>query len=402
MLRPRTKRSDTKMSKPRLAKRLLDLPPYPFEDIDRKKAAARAAGVDVIDLGIGDPDLPTPEHIQDALAESLRRPPNHRYPSYRGSLELRASAARYMERRFGQRLDPAKEVVALIGTKEGIAHLALAILDPGDAVLVPTPAYPVYASSARFLGAEVHEMPLLREHGFLPRLGDIPSEVARRARLIWVNYPNNPLGAVAPRSFYEELAAFAAEYDLVVASDAAYAEIWLEGEPPMSALEIPRLRERVIEFHSLSKTFNMTGWRVGFAAGRDWIVGALGTVKTNVDSGVFGAVQEAAIAALDGPWGPVEELREVYRKRRSVLVGGLRDAGFEAVEMPATFYVVVAVPKGHSAVSYATVLLEKTGVVCTPATAFGPGGEGYVRFSLTAPDERIAQAAERIRGLGKG
>lgn len=387
------------MPEPRLAKRLLDLPPYPFEDIDRKKAKARAAGVDLIDLGIGDPDLPTPPHIQDALAEALRKPAHHRYPSYRGSEAFRASAARYMERRFGVPLDPAREVVALIGSKEGIAHLALAVVNPGDLVLVPTPAYPVYTSSARFLGADVHEMPLLREHGFLPRLDAIPSEVAKRARVIWVNYPNNPLGAVAPRSFYEELGAFAAEYDLVVASDAAYAEIWLDGEPPLSALQIPSLRERTIEFHSHSKTFNMTGWRVGFAAGTAWIVEALGTVKTNVDSGVFGAVQDAGIAALDGSWAPVEELRGIYRTRRALLTSGLRAAGFEAVEMPATFYVVVAVPAGHTSVSYATDLLEKVGVVCTPCTAFGPGGEGYVRFSLTAPNERIAEAAERLRAL---
>lgn len=389
------------MTKPHLAKRLLDLPPYPFEEIDRKKAKARARGVDLIDLGIGDPDLPTPEHVQDSLAQALRRPVHHRYPSYRGSLEFRASAARYMSRRFGKTLDPEREVVALIGSKEGIAHLALALVDPGDVVLVPTPAYPVYASSAMFLGAEVHEMPLSREHGFLPRLDAIPSEVARRARVIWVNYPNNPLGAVAPRSFYEELGAFAKENDLVVASDAAYAEIWLEGDPPLSALEIPSLEDRVIEFHSLSKTFNMTGWRVGFAVGTAWIVEALGTVKTNVDSGVFGAIQEAAIAALDGPFDSVEKLRGVYRERRTILAGGLRDAGLETVQMPATFYVVVAVPQGHTDVSYATLLLESTGVVCTPCTAFGSGGEGFVRFSLTAATGRIVEAADRIRALGK-
>ncbi len=388
------------MPEPRIADRLKELPPYPFEEIDRKKAAARERGVDLIDLGIGDPDRPTPPHIRQALTAALENPAHHRYPAYRGSAEFRKCVARYVERRFEVAVDPDTQVLALIGSKEGIGHLALAVTNPGDVVLVPTPAYPVYASSAAFVGAEPVTMPLLRENGFLPKLGDIPADTARRASVIWVNYPNNPLGAVAPRSFYAELAAFAAEYDLIVASDAAYAEIYLDGEPPLSGLQIPALAERLIEFHSLSKTFNMTGWRVGFATGTPWIVQALGTVKTNVDSGVFGAVQEAAMAALDGPWEPVKELRDLYRQRRDQLVAGLQAAGFEAVQMPATFYVVVAAPAGHTAASYATLLLEKAGVVCTPCTAFGPGGEGYVRFSLTAPDERIALAAERLRELG--
>jgi len=239
-------------------------------------------------------------------------------------------------------------------------------------------------------------MPLHRNNGFLPRLRDIPSEAAERASLMWLNYPNNPMGGVAGLDFFREVAAFAEQYDLVVASDAAYAEIYLDDTPPASALQVESLRERVIEFHSLSKTFNMTGWRIGFAVGTPWVIEALGTVKTNVDSGAFGAIQEAATAALDGPWEPVEALRDIYRKRGAELVKGLRSAGLDWVETKATFYVVVAVPEGHTSVSYTAELLERSGIVCTPCTAFGACGEGFVRFSLTAPDERIAAAASRL------
>ncbi|MFH2006911.1 MAG: LL-diaminopimelate aminotransferase [bacterium] len=387
------------MSRPHLPRRLRVLPPYPFAEIERKKAQALAAGVDLVDLGVGDPDLPTPEHIVAAMAAAITRPVNHRYPSYRGALPYREAVVRYMQRRFDVTLDAARETLALIGTKEGIAHLALALVNPDDVVLVPDPGYPVYATSAEFLGAEVVSMPLHRDRGFLPRLEDIPSEAAERAALMWLNYPNNPLGGVAGLDFYREVSAFAEEYDLVVASDAAYAEIYLDDTPPVSALQVESLRGRVIEFHSLSKTFNMTGWRIGFAVGTPWIVEALGTVKTNVDSGAFGAIQEAAIAALDGPWEPVEAMRETYRRRGAALVEGLRSAGLDWVETKATFYVVVAVPDGHTSVSYTAELLEQSGIICTPCTAFGPGGEGFVRFSLTASDERIAAATSRLSGL---
>jgi LL-diaminopimelate aminotransferase len=372
------------------------LPPYPFAEIDRKKRLALKNGVDIIDLGIGDPDQPTPPHIVAALAAAAARGPNHRYPAYQGSAEFREAVARYMARRFGVTLDPDTEALALIGSKEGIAHLALALLDPGDVVLVPDPAYPVCAISARFVGAEVVPMPLLREHGFRPRLADIAPADARRAKLMWLNYPNNPTGGVADLAFYEEVAAFAVEYDLLLASDAAYAEIYLDDTAPVSALQVPALRDRTLEFHSLSKTFNMTGWRVGFAVGTPWLVDALGKVKTNVDSGVFGAVQEAAIAALDGPTAPVAALRAVYRQRRERLVAGLRRVGLDVVDTTATFYVVAAVPAGETALSYTGRLLDHHGIVCTPCTAFGPGGEGFVRFSLTAPDERIDAAADRL------
>jgi len=388
------------MTEPRLPQRLATLPPYPFAEIDLMKRQALDRGVDVVDLGVGDPDLPTPPHIVRALQGAAPLAENHRYPSYLGSLAFREAVARYMQRRYDVRLDAQREALALIGSKEGIAHLALALLDPGDTVLVPDPAYPVCAISARFVGAEVVPMPLLRDHGFRPRLDDIATADAKRAKLMWLNYPNNPTGGVAPLDFWQDVGAFAVDHDLLVASDAAYAEIYLDDNPPTSALQVEALSDRTIEFHSLSKTFNMTGWRVGFAVGTEWMVEALGTVKTNVDSGIFGAVQQAAIAALDGPTEPVDAVRATYRRRRDRLVAGLRQAGLDVVETTATFYVVAAVPAGETSLTYVGKLLEDHGIVSTPCTAFGPGGEGYVRFSLTADDERIDAASRRLAGQG--
>ncbi len=384
------------MTEPRLPQRLSTLPPYPFAEIDRKKREAMEQGVDVVDLGVGDPDLPTFPHIVTALQTAAEHAPNHQYPSYLGSHSYREAVVRYMSRRFGVTLDAQREALALIGSKEGIAHLALALLDPGDTVLVPDPAYPVCAISTQFVGAEVVPVALPRDNGFRPRLEDIATADAKRAKLLWLNYPNNPTGGVAPLSYWQDVGAFAVEHDLLVASDAAYAEIYLNDEPPVSALQVDALRDRTIELHSLSKTFNMTGWRVGFAVGTEWMVGALGTVKTNVDSGIFGAVQQAAIAALDGPTEPLDEQRAIYRRRREVLVTALRKAGLDVVEGSATFYVVAAVPAGETALSYTAKLLGDHGIVCTPCTAFGAGGEGYVRFSLTAADERIETAARRL------
>jgi LL-diaminopimelate aminotransferase len=293
-------------------------------------------------------------------------------------------------------------VVALIGSKEGIAHLPLALVDPGDVVLCPDPGYPVYATGTRFVGGEVYPMPLRRERGFLPDLHAIPPGVAARASVIWVNYPNNPTAALAPRGFYEELVAFAQAHDLVIASDLAYSEMYLDGEPPLSILEIPGARERSIEFHSLSKTYNMTGWRVGFAAGSAELVGALGKVKTNVDSGVFEAVQRAAIAALDGDQACVEAQRQIYRERRDALCGGLARAGFDVVVPSASFYCLVAVPEGFTSLEYAGKILVETGVVVTPATGFGAGGEGFVRLTLCADRARLEEAVRRLVSLRPG
>lgn len=384
----------------RLAQRIRDLPPYLFAHIDQLKQAARAKGADLVDLGIGDPDLPTPPHIVAELARAGADPRHHQYPSYQGMLEFRRAAAGYYKTRWGVELDAEKEVVALIGSKEGIAHFPLAFVDPGDLVLVPDPGYPVYAVGTRFCGGEVHLVPLRRENGFLPDLKAIPDDVARRAKVLWVNYPNNPTAAIATLGFYRDLVAWAQEHDVIIASDNAYADVYFdEASPPPSILSVPGAKDVAIEFYSLSKTFNMTGWRVAFAVGNRDLVGGLGKVKTNVDSGVFEAVQRAGIAGLTGDMTCVSELRAIYRERREVLVGGLRAAGYDVLEPPATFYMLVANPKGYSSIEFAAKLLSEAHVVGTPATGFGAQGEGYVRLTMCAPKERLAEAVTRIVNL---
>jgi LL-diaminopimelate aminotransferase len=385
-----------------VAQRIRELPPYLFARIDELSREQRAKGVDVIDLGIGDPDLPTPPHIVEALQRAAENPAYHRYPSYAGMPELRQAAARFCHQRFDVTLDAASEVVCVIGSKEGIAHLPVALVDPGDLVLCPDPGYPVYATGTRFVGGEVHLMPLARARGFLPDLDAIPGDVARRARVMWINYPNNPTAALAPRSFYEEVVAFAREHEVVVASDLAYSEIYFDAaDRPLSFLEIDGAREVGIEFHSLSKTFNMTGWRVGFAAGNREVVAALGKVKTNVDSGVFEAVQQAAIAALDGDQTCVAEMRRIYQERRDVLVPGLRAAGFDVLEPRASFYLLIGVPAGYTSLEFAGKLLADAGVVATPATGFGAAGEGFVRLTLCADKARLAEAVERLARVAR-
>jgi len=380
------------------AERIQKLPPYLFAEIDRLKRQVAARGVDLINLGVGDPDTPTPAHIIARLREAAENPANHRYPDYEGLLAFRQAAADWMERRYGVSVDPATEVVSLIGTKEGIANMAVAFVDPGDIVLVPDPGYPVYHIGTSFNGGTSFRMPLRRENAFLPDLAAIPAEVARRAKLLWLNYPNNPTAAVAPRAFFEEAIRFAQRNDVILCHDAAYAEIYF-GERPPSVLEIPGGREVAIEFHSLSKTFSMTGWRIGFAAGHADLIAGLGKVKTNVDSGVFQAVQEAAIAALTGDLGVVERLRAMYRERRDVLVGGLRDIGLACDPPAGTFYVWVPVPRGLTAAALATRCLTEAGVVVTPGNGFGEAGEGYIRLTLCTPVERLREAVERLRRL---
>ncbi|HEY3353098.1 MAG TPA: LL-diaminopimelate aminotransferase [Polyangia bacterium] len=382
-----------------LAHRIRELPPYLFAHIDALKEAERAKGRDIIDLGIGDPDLPTPPHIVAALQTAAADPGTHRYPAYAGMRQLRAAAARFYEARFHVRLDPDREVIALIGSKEGIAHFPFAFVNPGDVVLVPDPGYPVYATLSRFAGAEVHRMPLTRARGFLPDLAAIPAEVARRAKLMWLNYPNNPTGALATPEFYRDVVAFALAHDIIVGSDMAYSETYLEGPPPPSFLETPGAMECGLEFCSLSKTYNMTGWRAGFAGGHPALVAGLGKVKTNVDSGVFDAVQRAAIAALEGDQGCVAEMRRIYRERRDLFCDGLAQAGFDVIRPRATFYVLCATPGGMPAIDLTARLLTEAGVVATPATGFGPGGEGFIRFSLTAATERLREAVQRLAAV---
>jgi len=381
----------------RRAQRLRLLPPYLFKEIDRAREAARAHGVDIIDLGVGDPDLPTAPHIVARLQQAAENPARHRYPSYEGMLAFRQAVAGWYRTRFGVELDPEREVVALIGSKEGIAHAALAFLDPGDAALVPSPGYPVYNIGTLFAGAEPVFMPLLAANGFLPDLDAIPREGLRRARLMWLNYPNNPTGAVADLDFYRRVADFAREHDLLVCSDLAYSEMAYGGLRPPSFLQVPGAKEICIEFHSLSKTYCMTGWRIGFAVGNAEAVAALGGVKSNVDSGAFEAVQEAATLALTADQGTVERMRQTYGERAEVLYRGLTSLGLKLARPQATFYAWVEVPRGFDSASFARHLLEKAGIVCTPGNGFGAPGEGYVRFTFTVPVPRIEEAVARIK-----
>lgn len=378
------------------AARLGALPKYLFVDIDEKKSAAIAAGRDVIDFGIGDPDLPTPPFVVEAMRLALANAAHFRYASSAGSVDFRRAAADYMRQRFGASLDPAREVIALLGTKEGIGHLPTAVVDPGDVVLVPVPGYPVYESGSVFAGAEVVHVPLSAENRWLPDLGALDAALLERAKLLYLNYPNNPTSACAPLRFLEDCVALARRHGFIIAQDAAYAELSFE-DPPPSILQVPGATDVAIEFHSLSKTFNMTGWRIGFAAGNAEVLAALLKVKSNVDSGIFGAVQEAGIAALKGIDRPeVRGIKETYRERRDALVGGLCEAGWDVSPPRATFFLWTRCREGWTSMEAAAHLLKEADVVVVPGSGFGRAAEGYVRFSLTVPVNRIIQAVERI------
>lgn len=382
------------------AERLKRLPPYLFREIDRQKEEVRAKGIDIIDLGVGDPDIPTPPHIIEALNGAASDPANHQYPSYTGMHDFNAAVARWYQRRFGVDLDPDAEVVTLIGSKEGIAHIPLAFIDPGDIALVASPGYPVYHIGTQFAGGEPYFMDLLKENGFLPDLTAISPETAQRAKMMFINYPNNPTAAAATKDFYESVAAFAAEYGVIVCHDAAYSEMTFDGYRPMSFLEVQGAKSVGIEFHSLSKTYNMTGWRIGFAVGCADVISGLGQVKSNIDSGAFQAVQIAGITALEGDQACVAEMRQTYAERRDILVSGLRSAGLSVERPRATFYLWVEVPEGYTSAGFASLLLTEAGIVTTPGNGFGAAGEGYVRMALTVDRERIREAVERIEGIG--
>lgn len=381
----------------KLSRRLNDLPPYLFAEIDRRVEEKRAQGIDIINFGVGDPDLPTPPHIVEALCDQAAKPEHHRYPSYRGMPRFREAAAAWAEKRFGISLDPAAEVLALIGSKEGIAHFPLAFLNPGDVALIPDPAYPVYHSSTLFCGGVPAELPLSEERDFLPDLAAVPEEIWRMTRLVFVNYPNNPTAAVADHAFFEELLFYARKYDVVLAHDLAYSEITFDGYVAPSLLEIPGARDRTVEFHSLSKTYNMTGWRVGFALGGAEVIAAFAKVKENIDSGVFNAVQMAAVAALEGPQDCVSHNREVYSHRRDILVEGLRSIGWEVTSPRATLYVWMRTPEGIDSGVFAAELLEKAEIAVAPGSAYGSRGEGYIRFSLTLPDQLLLDGVGRLK-----
>jgi len=381
-----------------VSERLKRLPPYLFKEIDRKKEELRAKGVDIIDLGVGDPDIPTPSHIVDAMSEAIRDVKNHRYPSYEGMKEFREAVARWYKRRFGVELDPETEVLALIGSKEGIAHLPLAFLNPGDMTLVPSPAYPVYGISTIFAGAEPVVMPLLKENDFRPTLSDIPQDILKKAKIIFLNYPNNPTSTCVDLDFFKEIVDFASKNRILVCHDAAYTEISFDGYSAPSFLQAEGAKEVGIEFHSLSKTYNMTGWRIGFAVGNSNAIDALGRVKSNIDSGLFQAIQIAAIAALDGDQSCVSEICSIYKERRDLMVNALKEIGFDLIIPKATFYLWIGTPKGLDSQEMTKRFLD-VGVVVTPGIGFGKEGDGYVRMALTQGIDRLKEALDRIKGI---
>jgi LL-diaminopimelate aminotransferase len=379
----------------RVADRVSALPPYLFAELDKKVAAKRAAGEDVISLGIGDPDLPTPRHVVEALQEAAEDPATHQYPSYYGLPSFRTAIANFYARRFGVALDPDTEVLPLIGSKEGVAHLAFAFIDPGDEALIPDPGYPVYATSVVLAGGTPVSMPLDASNGFQPEFDELrPSP---KARLIWLGYPSNPTAAVAELPFFEQAVAFAREHSLLLCHDAAYSEITFDGFVAPSILQVPGAKDVAVEFGSLSKTYNMTGWRIGFVVGNTQAVQALAALKTNLDSGIFNAVQRAGVIALDGPIDHVDHMRAVYQKRRDVVVSAFQDIGVDLEAPLGSVYVWVPTPRGRTAVGFADELLEEAAVVVVPGTGYGPHGEGFVRISLTVSDARLEEAMSRIR-----
>ena len=382
------------------AERLKKLPPYLFKEIDRKKAEVRARGVDIIDLGIGDPDLPTPPHIIEALKKAAEDPATHRYPSYSGMGDFKEAVAKWYQERFGVELDPDTEVISLIGSKEGIAHFPLAFVNPGDVALVPAPAYPVYNIATMFAGGESYFMPLLSENRFLPDLNAIPDKITPRARIMFINYPNNPTSAVADLDFFRKVVEFARDNNILVCHDAAYTEMAFDGYRPPSFLAADGAKEVGIEFHSLSKTYNMTGWRIGFAVGNREAIDGLGAIKSNIDSGVFQAVQMAGIEAIRGDQSCVRNMVQVYSRRRDLMVKGLQDVGFEVESPRATFYLWIKVPEGYTSSELTERLLEDAGLVVTPGNGFGEPGEGYFRIALTQKRERLAEAVQRLKAFG--
>lgn len=379
-----------------LAKRVQDLPPYLFVAITKKIAEKRARGEDVVSFAIGDPDIPTPQHILDRLCVAAREPANHRYPESDGLPELRQAVSAWYEQRFGLVFDPDKEVVPLIGSKEGIAHAALCFIDPGDIALVPDPGYPVYSVGTMFAGGECHYLPLTEENAFLPDLDAVPEDIARRAKMMWINYPNNPTSAVADLAFFERVVVFAKKYDIAVCHDAPYTEVAFDGYRPASFLQAPGARDVGIEFHSLSKSYNMTGWRVGMAVGNAEMVGALTRVKSNIDSGIPQAIQYAAIEALSADQACIGQHVSIYQRRRDLVMNTMAKMGLRAKPPQASLYVWARIPDGYTSLDFCARLLEETSVVVTPGSGYGKFGEGYIRLSLTTPDDRLEEGLSRL------
>ncbi|MCX8040894.1 MAG: LL-diaminopimelate aminotransferase [Thermodesulfobacteriaceae bacterium] len=381
-----------------LSERLKKIPPYLFVELDKLKQEKIQEGVEVIDLGIGDPDLPTPLEIVEVAKKALEKPSHHRYPSNAGSLFYRKACANYIKKRFGITLDPETEVLALIGSKEGIAHFPIAFVNPEDIVLCPDPAYPVYHLGTLLTDGIPYYLPLTWEREFLPDLGSIPSNILQKTKILWLNYPNNPTTSSASKEFFKEVIKLAKKYNFIVAHDAAYVEIYFETPPP-SILEIDEAKERTIEFHSLSKTFCMTGWRIGFAIGNSFLISALAKVKNNVDSGVFTALQEAGAFALENLESLTPSIRMTFKKRRDFLTEELKKLGFKFKIPSATFYLWVKTPENYSSQEFCKKLLNETGIVVTPGVGFGKYGEGYFRIALTVEEEKLKKALQRISTL---
>lgn len=383
-----------------LADRIKGLPPYLFASIDKMKQEAINAGKDIINLGVGDPDLPTPAPIIETLQKAASNPVHHQYPSYVGMLSFRTAVANWYKKRFKVTLDPNTEVLSLIGSKEGVAHLPMALINPGDTALMTDPGYPVYEAGTLFAGGKSVFVPLTIENGFLPDLDAIPDEVADEAKLFFLNYPGNPTAAVANHAFYDKLVAFAHRHNIVICHDAAYSEIYYDNKLPVGFMEVDGAKDVGIELHSLSKTYNMTGWRIGFAVGNSNVVGALGQVKTNIDSGIFQAIQEAGITALEMDDAPLAAIRNTYQERRDVLVSGLQKLGFKVDPPKAAFYVWIPTPAGTSSSDMTSKLLQETAIVTTPGSGFGAGGEGYFRMTLCVSKERLQEAIDRMERAG--
>jgi LL-diaminopimelate aminotransferase len=379
--------------------RINALPPYLFATIDEAKARVKEQGVDVIDLGVGDPDQPTHQHIVDSMCEAVRDPSTHRYPSYSGMPAFREAAARWCKETKGIDVDPATEALTMIGSKEGVAHIPLAFLNPGDVALVPDPAYPVYKIGTQFAGGVPHIMPLLEENDFLPDLDSIPADVLEKTKLMFMNYPNNPTSATASLKFFEEVVDFARENDIVVVHDNAYSDMVYDGYEAPSFLSVDGAMDVGVEFYSLSKTYNMTGWRIAFAVGNRNIITGFGKVKSNIDSGAFEAVQKAGITALDSSQQCVTDMNNIYKQRRDTLLKGLDAMGLAVNPPKATFYVWARVPEKYSSIDFSSLLLEEAGIVATPGVGFGDYGEGYIRFALTQTVERIEEAVGRMEKL---
>ena len=379
-----------------VSRRLKSIPPYVFAEIDKKRQAAVARGVDVINLGIGDPDQPTPPHIVEAMREAVLNPVNHHYPPFGGTKEYRTAAAEWCHKRFGFTLDPDTEVISLIGGKEGLHNTIMAFIDEGDVNLIPDPAYPVYKTSTILAGGEPYFLPLTPENDFLPDLEAIPAAVLQKSKLLMLNYPNNPTAGVADLAFFERVVAFAKKHELLFCHDLSYSEMTFDGVKAPSVLEIPGAKDVTMELHTLSKSFNMTGWRIGFAIGNQQAVKALSTIKSNVDTDIFRAIQIAGIAAFQGSRDHIDYCNKLYIERRDIAVKRLHELGWQVKPNRATFYMWLPVPKGFTSAEFAGLMLDKAGIVVPPGTAYGPGGEGFVRLSFCATKERISEAFDRM------